>query len=36
MKAIRDSVYAKKSELGHLPGLYYLVFQKKYLDEKNI
>ena len=36
VKAIRDSaVYARKSESGHLPGLYYLVFWKGYLEEKN-
>ena len=34
--AIRDSaVYAQKSELGQLPGLYYLVFWKSYLEEEN-
>ena len=34
VKAIRDSaVYAKKSILGHLPGLYYLVSWKRYLEE---
>ena len=34
---IRDSaVYAKKSEAGHLPCLYYLVSWKSYTKEKNI
>ena len=36
VEAIRDStVYAKKSESGHVPGLYYLVSWKGYLEEKN-
>ena len=36
VEAICDSaVYARKS-VGHLPGLYYLVFWKAYLEEKNI
>ena len=36
MEAIWDSVvYAQESELGQLPGLYYLVFWKGYLEEKN-
>ena len=36
MEAIWDSaVYANKLELGHLPGLYYLVAWKGYLKEKN-
>ena len=36
MKAIRDSViYARQSEVGHLPGLYYLVSQKGYLEDEN-
>ena len=35
MEGIYDSVvYAKKSA-GHLPGLYYLVFWKSYLEKKN-
>ena len=37
VEAIRDSaVYARESELGHLSGLYYLVFWKSYPKEKNI
>ena len=37
VKAIWDSkVYMKESELGHLPGLYYLVSWKRYPEEKNI
>ena len=36
VEAIRDSVvYARESELGHLPGLYYLVWWKRYLEEEN-
>ena len=36
VEAIRDSVvYAKESESGHLPGLYYLVFWKGYPEEEN-
>ena len=36
VEAIRDSaVYARESESGHLPGLYYLVFWKGYLEEEN-
>ena len=36
VKAICNSaVYAKES-VGHLPGLYYLVSWKNYLEEKNI
>ena len=36
LEAIRDStLYARESESGHLPGLYYLVFWKRYLEEKN-
>ena len=36
VEAIWDSVvYAKESELGHLPGLYYLVSWKRYPEEKN-
>ena len=35
MEAIRDSaVYAKEAD-GHLPGLYYLVAWKGYLEEEN-
>ena len=35
VEAIKDSaVHAKKAE-GHLPGLYYLIFWKDYLEEKN-
>ena len=37
IEAIRDSaVYAKESESGHLPGLYYLVSWKGYPEEENI
>ena len=36
VEAIRDSaVYARESELGHLPGLYYLVSWKRYPEEEN-
>ena len=36
VEAIRDSaVYARESELGHLPGLYYLVSWKGYPEEEN-
>ena len=36
VKAIRNSaVYARESESNHLPGLYYLVLWKGYLEEKN-
>ena len=36
VEAIQDSaVYAKEAD-GHLPGLYYLVTWKGYLEEKNI
>ena len=36
VEAIWDSaVFTKKSELGHLPGLYYLVFWKRYSKEEN-
>ena len=36
VEAIRDSlVYAKESESGRLPGLYYLVFWKGYPEEEN-
>ena len=36
VKAIRDSaVYARESESGHLPGLYYLVSWKGYPKEEN-
>ena len=36
VKAIWDSaIYAKESESGHLPGLYYLVSWKRYLEEEN-
>ena len=35
-EAIQDSaVYASKLESGQLPGLYYLVAWKGYLEEKN-
>ena len=35
-EAIRDSeIYARKSESDHLPGLYYLVSWKGYLEEQN-
>ena len=37
VEAIRDSaVYARESESGHLPGLYYLVSWKRYPEEENI
>ena len=37
VEAIRDStVYAIKSQSGHLPGLYYLVSWKGYPEEENI
>ena len=36
VETIRDSVvYARESESGHLPGLYYLVSWKRYLEEEN-
>ena len=36
VEAIRDSaVYARESELGHLPGLYYLISWKDYPEEEN-
>ena len=36
VEEIRDSmVYAKESEAGHLPGLYYLVSWKGYPEEEN-
>ena len=36
VEAIRDStVYANKSESGHLPGFYYLVAWKSYPEEEN-
>ena len=36
VEAIWDSaVYMRKSKSGHLPGLYYLVSWKRYLEEKN-
>ena len=36
MEKIWDStVYTRKSESGHLPGLYYLISWKKYLEEEN-
>ena len=36
VEAIRDStVYARKSESGHLPGFYYRVSWKGYLEEEN-
>ena len=36
MEAIRDSaVYARESESGHLPGLYFLVSWKRYPEEEN-
>ena len=31
-----NAVYARESESGHLPGLYYLVSWKGYLEEENI
>ena len=30
-----NAVYAKKSTISQLPGLYYLVLWKNYLEEKN-
>ena len=37
VEAIRDStVYMMESESGYLPGLYYLVAWKGYLEEENI
>ena len=36
VEAIRDSaIYARELELGHLPGLYYLVSWKGYPEEEN-
>ena len=36
VEAIRNSaVYARESESGHLPGLYYLVLWKGYPEEEN-
>ena len=36
VEAIRDSaVYARKSESGHLPGFYYLIYWKRYPEEEN-
>ena len=36
VEAIWDSaVYVRKSKLGHLPGLYYLVSWKRYPEEEN-
>ena len=36
VETIRDSaVYARESELGHLPGLYYLILWKGYPEEEN-
>ena len=36
VEAIWDSaVYTRELESGHLPGLYYLVFWKGYLEEEN-
>ena len=36
VEGICDSaVYAKESEVGHLPGLYYLVFWKDYPKDKS-
>ena len=36
VEAIQDStVYVRKSKSGHLPGLYYLVSWRGYLEEKN-
>ena len=36
VEAIRDStVYARESESGHLPSLYYLVSWKGYPEEEN-
>ena len=30
-----SAIYTRKSEAGHLPGLYYLVSWKRYLKDKN-
>ena len=36
VEGIQDSaVYEKESEAGHLPGFYYLVLWKGYLEEEN-
>ena len=36
VEAIRDSaIYARESESGHLPGLYYLMSWKGYPEEEN-
>ncbi len=36
IETICDSaVYARESDSGHLPGLYYLVYLKGYLEEEN-
>ena len=31
-----SAIYTKESESGYFLGLYYLVFWKSYLEEKNI
>ena len=31
-----SAVYIRESKSGYVPGLYYLVFWKRYLEEKNI
>ena len=37
VEVIWDSaMYARESELGHLPGLHYLVLWKRYPEEENI
>ena len=37
LEAIWNSeIYARESKSGHLPGLYYLVSWKRYLEEENI
>ena len=37
VETIRNSaIYARESELGHLPSFYYLISWKRYLEEENI
>ena len=36
IKAIKDSDNNAKKTKGHLPGLYYLVSSKSYLEKENI
>ena len=35
LEAIRDNMVYTKESAGHLPGLYYLVSWKDYLEEEN-